>query len=103
MSNLRCTYPSAYKETPSDSFAAAYVKKFGNDPDRYAARGFDLTFDVLLKLAYQKNLQATSSLIGLTEYTSNKFNYYNNWTKGYYNIASYILQHEELQVKQIGK
>ncbi|WP_394970743.1 LysM peptidoglycan-binding domain-containing protein [uncultured Croceitalea sp.] len=101
LSNLKFTYPSAYRETPGDYFTEAYVKKYGNEPDRYATRGFDLTLDILLKLAYQKNLEATSQLIGLTEYSGNKFNYYNNWTKGYFNNASYLMQYDELQVKQI--
>lgn len=101
LSNLKFTYPSAYKETNAGSFIAAYQEKYGNEPDRYATRGFDLTLDVLLKLAYQKNLEATSQLIGLTEYSGNKFNYYNEWTKGYFNTASYLMQYNELQVKQI--
>ncbi|GMN09439.1 LysM peptidoglycan-binding domain-containing protein [Croceitalea sp. MTPC9] len=101
LSNLKFTYPSAYRETFGDSFSEAYSKKFGNEPDRYATRGFDLTFDILLKLAYEKNLEATSQLIGLTEYSGNKFNYYNEWTKGYFNTASYLMQYDKLQVKQI--
>ena len=101
LSNLKFTYPSAYKESTNNSFTNAYSKKYGNSPDRYATRGFDLTLDVLLKLAYQKNLQATSQLIGLTEYSSNKFNYYNKWTKGYFNTASYLMQYDQLEVKQI--
>ena len=101
LSNLRFTYPSANREITGDSFTEAYQKKFGNEPDRYATRGFDLTLDLLLKLAYKKNLEATSQLIGLTEYSGNKFNYYNEWTKGYFNNASYLMQYDQLQVKQI--
>ena len=101
LSNLKFTYPSAYRETSGDDFTEAYVKKYGIEPDRYATRGFDLTLDILLKLGYKKNLEATSQLIGLTEYSGNKFNYYNNWSKGFFNNASYLMQYDELQVKQI--
>ncbi|MFD2585781.1 LysM peptidoglycan-binding domain-containing protein [Croceitalea marina] len=101
LSNLKFTYPSANREINGDYFTDAYTKKYGNEPDRYATRGFDLTLDLLLKLAYKKNLEATSQLIGLTEYSGNKFNYYNKWTKGYFNNASYLMQYDQLQVKQI--
>ena len=101
LSNLKFTYPSAFREINGDDFTNAYTKKYGNEPDRYATRGFDLTLDILLKLAYQKNLEATSQLIGLTEYSGNKFNYYNEWTKGYFNNASYLMQYNKLQVNQI--
>jgi len=101
LSNLKFTYPSVSKEIRTDNFTRAYVKKFGNEPDKYAIRGFDLTLDVLLKLAYQNNLEATWQLIGLTEYSGNKFNYDKVWTKGYYNNTSYLMQYDNLDVKQL--
>lgn len=101
LSNLKFTYPSANREINGDYFTSAYTKKYGNEPDRYATRGFDLTLDILLKLAYQKNLEATSQLIGLTEYSGNKFNYFNEWSNGYFNNASYLMQYDKLQVNQI--
>ena len=101
LSNLNFTFPSAYRETGDDNFVEAYVDKFGIEPDRYATRGFDLTFDVLLKLAYQKNLESVSQLIGTTEYSGNKFDYQHDWTKGYFNTAGYIMGYDDLQIKQI--
>ena len=101
LSNLKFTYPSAFREINGDDFTRAYTKKYGNEPDRYATRGFDLTLDILLKLAYQKNLEATSQIIGLTEYSGNKFNYNSEWTKGYFNNASYLMQYDKLQINQI--
>lgn len=44
-------------------------------PDRYAVRGFDLTFDLLLKLAFKNNLMEASKFVGETTYTGNKFDY----------------------------
>ena len=102
LSNLRFTYPSLYREAGSDSFTKAYAKRFnGNQPDRYAIRGFDVTFDVLLKLAHKNNLFETSKIIGLTEYTGNSFDYFNDWTSGYFNKACYIMEYEDLQIKEV--
>ncbi|TAI48256.1 PBP1 and LysM peptidoglycan-binding domain-containing protein [Flagellimonas allohymeniacidonis] len=102
LSNLRFTYPSFYRELGNDAFSRAYRKRFrGVKPDRYAARGFDVTMDVLLKLAYQNNLFETSKIIGLTEYSGNRFNYFNDWSSGYFNKAAYIMEYDSLQIKEI--
>ncbi len=102
LSNLKFTYPSFYREVGTDSFTKAYAKRFnGNQPDRYAIRGFDVTFDVLLKLAHKNNLFETSKIIGLTEYTGNSFDYLNDWTSGYFNRAGYIMKYEDLQIKEV--
>ncbi|RIV72380.1 LysM peptidoglycan-binding domain-containing protein [Flagellimonas aequoris] len=102
LSNLKFTYPSFYREVGEDTFTKAYEKRFnGNRPDRYAIRGFDVTFDVLLKLAHKNNLFETSKIIGLTEYTGNSFDYFNDWTSGYFNKACYIMEYEDLQIKEV--
>ena len=102
LSNLRFTYPSFYRVTSEDAFTKAYKKRFkGLKPDRYAVRGFDVTFDVLLKLAHKNNLFETSKIIGLTEYTGNSFNYFNDWTSGYYNRACYLMEYDNLQIKEV--
>ncbi|MEO0528779.1 MAG: LysM peptidoglycan-binding domain-containing protein, partial [Bacteroidota bacterium] len=64
LSNLNFCYPSVYKEIGNDSFARQYRKRFGSKPDRYAIRGFDLTYDLLLKLAYKNDLFEASKFIG---------------------------------------
>lgn len=102
LSNLRFAYPSFYREMGNNSFTRAYQKKYrGLKPDRYAIRGFDITLDVLLKLAHKNSLFETSKIIGLTEYTGNSFNYTNNWTSGYYNTACYLMEYDSLQIKEI--
>lgn len=102
LSNLKFTYPSLYREAGNDSFVKAYQKRFnGLQPDRYAVRGFDVTFDVLLKLAHKNNLFETSKIIGLTEYTGNSFDYFNNWTLGYFNRACYIMEYDNLEIKEV--
>ncbi len=101
LSNLHFTYPSVYKEEADNSFVQRYRKRFGDNPDRYAIRGFDLTYDILLKLAYKNDLVDVSRFIGETEYTGNKFDYERKNVSGYYNQASYIMMIEDLRIKKL--
>ena len=101
LSNLNFCYPSVYREVENDGFVQLYKKRFGSEPDRYAIRGFDLTFDVLLKLAYKNDLSEASKLIGLTEYIGNKFNYNKNIASGYFNTASYIMMYDLMRIKEV--
>lgn len=101
LSNLNFTYPSIDREVSEDAFVRRYRARFGGDPDKYAVRGFDLTLDLLLKLAYRPNLFSTAGIIGLTEYAGNKFDYVQAFTSGYFNRATYIMKYENMRVMQI--
>ncbi|WP_289644838.1 LysM peptidoglycan-binding domain-containing protein [Maribacter aestuarii] len=101
LSNLNFTYPSVYREVGTNSFVKRYRKRFGDDPDRYAVRGFDLTFDLLLKLAYKNDLIDISKFVGSTEYNGNKFDYEKDATSGYFNQASYIMAYENMRIKEL--
>jgi len=102
LSNINFTYPSVYKEPRNNSsFVRRYKEKFGNSPDKYAIRGFDITYDILLKLAYENNLMNTSNIIGETEYIGNKFSYARDTTSGYHNKASYIMTFSSMKLKQV--
>ena len=101
LSNLNFTYPSVYKETNNNGFVRRYRRRFGADPDRYAVRGFDITYDLLLKLAYKLNLFEASNIVGSTEYCGNKFDYDNEPSSGYYNTASYIMMYQDMRITQI--
>ena len=101
LSNLNFTYPSVYREANDDAFRRRYRRRFGGDPDRYALRGFDLTYDLLLKLAYRMDLFEVSGIIGKTEYAANKFDYAKELSSAYYNTASYIMMYREMQIEQL--
>ncbi|MEG3657081.1 LysM peptidoglycan-binding domain-containing protein [Arenibacter palladensis] len=101
LSNLRFTYPSASREVGENSFVKLYRKKYGADPDTYAVRGFDLTYDLLLKLAYKNDLVSASKLVGETEYVGNKFNFNKDISSGYFNRASYILGYENMNIIEL--
>lgn len=101
LSNLNFTYPSVYREPGNNDFVEKYRKRFGGEPDRYAVRGFDMTYDLLLKLAYKNDLIGISKMIGETEYAGNKFSYEKDFASGYFNQASYIMSYEDLRLKEI--
>jgi len=101
LSNLSFTYPSVDKEVGNDSFIRNYRRRFGSTPDKYAVRGFDLTLDLLLKLAYKNDLFGAADVIGLTEYSGNKFDYTKDIASGYFNMASYIMMYENMQIVRL--
>jgi hypothetical protein len=98
LSNLNFTYPSVYREVGNDAFVKRYRKRFGDTPDRYAVRGFDIAYDLVLKLAYKNDLMEVSKLIGETEYIGNKFSYEKDFSSGYFNQASYIMSYENMRI-----
>lgn len=101
LSNLNFTYPSVYREVGNNSFVRRYEKRFKSRPDRFAVRGFDITYDLLLKLAYKNDMFAISKLIGETEYSGNKFSYEKDGASGYYNTSSYIMSYRDMRIEEI--
>ncbi len=101
LSNLGFTFPSVYKDGGNDTFVRAYRRRFGIGPDRYAIRGFDMTYDLLLKLAHKKDLFETSKIIGQTEYSGNRFDYFNDWSSGFFNNGAYLMHYNGLEIKEI--
>ena len=68
------------------------------EPNKYATRGFDLTMDILLRLAIDEDLYKASSNDIETEYVENKFRYSKLMFGGYYNEAVYIVKYQELKI-----
>ncbi|MDN3594782.1 amino acid ABC transporter substrate-binding protein [Zunongwangia endophytica] len=89
-------YPSVEKEYDpeiSSTFLEKYENEFGVTPNQYAVRGYDLTMDVLLRLAASKDIYASfNDFKGFTEYHENKFLYEPQTGGGFRNKAVYILQ-----------
>jgi len=86
------------------SFIDAYEKKYGYVPSSYAVRGYDITFDTLLRLAAAESLYDAADAGYSTQYVENKFNYIQDpVSAGYFNTAAYILKYgqdlEEIVVK----
>ncbi|MBA3985086.1 MAG: LysM peptidoglycan-binding domain-containing protein [Flavobacteriales bacterium] len=97
LARLGFTYPSVsktfdYKE--EHPFIKAYKDKYGTYPNRFAVRGFDITYDMLLRLGYSNTIfESNDSINGETVYLENKFNYQKSSQGGYYNTAVYLLKY----------
>ncbi|MEO1031659.1 MAG: LysM peptidoglycan-binding domain-containing protein [Bacteroidota bacterium] len=101
LSNLKFHYPSVNKdfdEIKNSSFVKDYRRVYGVSPSKYVARGFDITLDLLLRLATADNLYEASSDSIETEYIENKFRYNKSLFGGYKNEAVYIVKYDNLRI-----
>ena len=102
LAKLKMLYPAVTREneTPEAAiFAKVYKKKNNIFPNQYATRGFDVTFDAMLRLSQEKSFEETI-YDDATEGVENKFNYNKNPAGGYTNKGVYILYYDEdLSVK----
>jgi hypothetical protein len=78
-----------------NGFIKRYTKAYGIEPNKYAIRGFDLTLDVLLRLASEDDLYKASGNDIETEYIENKFRYAKKLLGGYYNESVYIVKYTD--------
>ena len=77
-------------------FVQAYADKYGYVPNSYAVRGYDLTFDTILRLAAAESLYDAADAGYITQYVENKFKYVQDpVSAGYFNTAAYILKYGE--------
>lgn len=96
LTKLNMLYPSISKsnETPEAIYFENNYKKINKIvPNQYAVRGFDLTFDTLLRLSQDKSFEETVKG-SATEQIESKFDYSLNENGGYSNKGVYILQYE---------
>lgn len=102
LANLKFHYPTVDKPSLlNNSFSKNYERKFKISPSRVAARGFDITYDILLRLAYDTNLSKSINVSGATEYVENKFDYKKKFMGGYYNEGVFIVKYDGLTIKEV--
>ncbi len=104
LSHLKFHFPSVNKTinvAARNSFVRAYMNTYNVSPNKYAVRGFDLTLDLLLRLASEDDLYQASSSDVETEYVENKFRYSKKIFGGYYNEAVYIVQYDDLTIVEV--
>ncbi|CAM3665184.1 hypothetical protein FSS13T_12700 [Flavobacterium saliperosum S13] len=96
LTKLKLLYPSVSRDnetTQAAIFAKVFKKKNNIFPNRFATRGFDVTFDVILRLfqdgGYKESVNKKAS-----EQIESKFNYV-NLDGGYYNRGVYLLYYDE--------
>lgn len=103
LTKLHLMYPSITRENESPE-AKIFEKKYRKDnkisPSTYATRGFDVTFDTMMRLSQGKSYQETADSIA-TEQVGNKFEYYKKADGGYTNKGIYILYYDtDLSIKE---
>ena len=100
---LHLMYPSATRENTSPEallFMQSYRKKNKVNPSTYAIRGFDITFDTMMRLSQDKTYQETAETM-ITEQVESKFEYHKKEEGGYVNKGIYILYYDtDLTVKE---
>lgn len=103
LTKLNLMYPSIARENESPE-ALIFEKEYRKDnkisPSTYATRGFDVTFDTMMRLSQGKSYQETVDSIA-TEQVDNKFEYYKKADGGYTNKGIYILYYDtDLTIKE---
>lgn len=101
---LKMLYPSFTRENDTPE-ALVFQQKYKTAnkifPSQFATRGFDITFDTLLRLAQDKKF-AVSAVEDKTERVESKFEYARKDSEGYMNKGVYILEYQDdLSVKQV--
>jgi len=98
LAELNFTFPSvnkSYNYKDKNAFLISYKNKYGVLPNRFAVRGFDLTYDVILRLASSEDIFTASKQEFETQYIENKFRYSKSLLSGYQNNAFYIIKYQD--------
>ncbi|MFG6686178.1 LysM peptidoglycan-binding domain-containing protein [Mariniflexile sp. HNIBRBA6329] len=95
------TTSKSYSDNGSNSFVKRYTQTYNTTPSKRAVKGFDLTMDVVLRLASAKDLYMSVNNAPLTEYVENKFAYKKKLMGGYYNDATYIVKYKDLEIVEV--
>ncbi len=104
LGNIKFTYlnDNFPRETNErQKFKYKFLKKYGDYPSKESYRAFDVTMDIILRLAYQNKIY--SDKIEETNYIENKFKYLPDKGGGYSNFGFYILQNKGYETVEIKK
>ncbi len=103
LTKLKLIYPSVNRENESPEaliFEKNFRKKNNINPSAFAIRGFDITFDTMMRLSQGRKYQETIDFTA-TEQIDNKFEYYKKEGGGYINKGIYILYYDtDLTIKE---
>ena len=94
---LQFTYVSVSKfdVLETNELIEDFINKYDYVPNRFTLRAFDLTYDILLRLAYSGDLKDEKSLRPLTEYNENRFGYDKAFMSDIYNNSGlYLIQYQ---------
>lgn len=98
LSAVNLHYPEPmYHDIKNEStlrFFQEYIRRFGGEPTKYALLGYDVTYDMLLKLANYDDFYR-SLFEKRTEGISHRFLYKKDPKGGYYNTGTYVYSYDE--------
>ncbi len=101
---LKLLYPSLTRENYSPAatnFEKNYKEINKVFPNQFAVRGFDVTFDTLMRIT-QNNSFMSSATDVKSEQIESKFEYVKKGNEGYVNNGIYIMEYQDdLSVKQV--
>ncbi|MCW5520301.1 LysM peptidoglycan-binding domain-containing protein [Aureitalea sp. L0-47] len=98
LAKLNFTFPSvskSYNYKDKNAFLVSYKNKYNVLPNRFAVRGFDVAYDILLRLAVADDVYDANDPKVETEYIENKFRYTKKMFSGYQNNALYIIKYNQ--------
>ncbi|MEN9928371.1 MAG: hypothetical protein RLZZ231_292 [Bacteroidota bacterium] len=102
LTDLKLMYPSITRVNESDTakqFERSYKKKNKMYPSPYATRGFDVTFDTMMRLSQQGSFEQSVNET-VSEQIENQFNYDQKISGGFVNKGVYILYYDsDLTIK----
>ncbi len=103
LAKLKMLYPSFTKENETQN-GAVFEKMFKEKnkifPNQYATRGFDVTFDTMLRMSQEKDFAHTIQTVA-TEQAESKFEYEKSDEGNFTNKGIYILHYDiDLSVKE---
>jgi hypothetical protein len=96
LANLHLIYPSITNDLETHqaiSFYHNYRKKFNAFPTQFAIRGFDVTLDVILRMAQNEGFVETGKEKA-TELIANKFDYLSH-VDGFVNQGVYVFEYQD--------
>ncbi|GIZ09900.1 LysM peptidoglycan-binding domain-containing protein [Flavobacterium sp. UMI-01] len=100
---LKLMYPSVTRENVSPEamiFDKKYKKTNNIFPGIYATRGFDVTFDTMMRLVQDVKFEETVNSVA-TKQIDNQFEYYRKTDGGYTNKGVFILYYDsDLSIKE---
>jgi LysM repeat protein len=101
---LKMLYPSLTRENNSEAavnFEKNYKEINKVFPSQFAVRGFDVTFDTLLRITQEKSFVSSVTEVK-SEQIESKFEYAKKGADGYVNKGIYIMEYQDdLSVKQV--
>ncbi len=101
LSKIKFHYPTAKffdaRSIASRNFINHYRKRFNTYPSKYAVEGFDITYDILMRLSFNSDLIHQ----GASERLSSKYQFIENTSNSILNTGMYIIKYDGLSLKVV--